>query len=244
MALTAKPISTISYNTEAFVKRKLEALFKAGTIEDYRYIKHDGEDGDKDHMHLWIAPNRRLDTVKLREEFNDVTTEQDKPLGCMPFRGSKTLDWVMYAIHDALYLKSHKSDNDGDGKQEYTLDDIETPFREQLERDYKRALALRQTDSQKVIEEIQQGKDLVAIAYESDINPTKIGAIANLMRIDRVAQEEKRYNSLKDERIQELQQEVHEQQLTIEGLMLKDLEDKTGEDLHTKKRRSVFDEEE
>lgn len=244
MALTAKPIGTISYNTEPHLKRVLDNLLQTKRIEDYRYIKHEGEDGDKDHIHVWLSPNRRLDTAELREMFNEIDNTSDKPLGCLPFRASKGDHWIMYAIHDALYLKSHKSDNDGDGKIEYNLDDIETPYREQLERDYRRAISLRQTDSQKIVDAIEQGKDLVAIAYESDINPAKINAMASLYRIDRIKEEEKNYRTLQEQRIKDLEGDLQEQQLTIEGFMLKDLENRTGEDLHTKKQRSVFDEEE
>lgn len=244
MALTAKPISTIAYNTEAFIKRKLEALFNAGIIEDYRYIFHYGEDGDKDHFHMYIVPNRRLDTVKLRLEFNEIQTEDDKPLGCMPFRSSKNGHWIMYVIHDPEYLKAHKSDNDGDGKIEYPLSDIKTPFEEQLKRDYKSALSLKNTDSQKVINEIHQGKYLTEIAYESNINPSTIITVANLMRLDRIALEEVKAQTLKDTVIDDQRVLIAEQQQSLETLMLNDLEEKTGLDLHSKKRESVFDDEE
>lgn len=242
MALTAKPISTISYNTEEHLKRVLEALFKSGRLEDYRYIKHIGEDGDKDHFHLIMFPNRRIDTVELREMFNEATVESDKPLGCLPIRTSKPDHWLMYVLHDPVYLVAHKSDNDGDGKIEYQLEDIKTPFREQLERDYKTALALQKTDNQKIIEAIESGDSLVSIAYSQNINPMKIVGITNLLRQDKALEELEHLESSKDDLIREQRAKIQQLTTTQATLMLKDLEEKTGEDLHTKKKESVFDE--
>lgn len=184
MALTAKPISTISYNTEGHLKRTIENLFNTGRIEDYRYIFHYGEEGDKNHYHIFIVPNRRIDTVELRSIFNEQDPNSDKPLGCLPFRQSKYDHWIMYVIHDVDYLYAHNSDNDGDGKIIYNIEDIKTPFPEQLKRDYKKAISLKNTENQKILNAIEKGKTLTSIAYEENINPTKIIALNNLYSID------------------------------------------------------------
>lgn len=184
MALTAKPISTISYNTEQFIVRKLETMFKANIVTDYRYIKHIGEDGDKDHIHMLIYPNKRIDTAILRNEFIEVPKEQtdnDKPLGCLPFRTSAPDHWLMYVLHDKDYLKAHNSDNDGDGKIEYQIDDIVTPFKEQLIRDYRKALPLRRTENQQIIEALTQGHSIVRILMENNISPQRVATIKNMM---------------------------------------------------------------
>ena len=241
MALTAKPISTISYNTGEFLKRKLDEMLKAHKITDYRYIFHYGEDGDKDHYHVYIEPNRRIDTAVLRDEFNEITTKDDKPLGCMPFHASKFDHWIMYVIHDPKYLMIHKSDNDGDGKIEYPITDIVTPFPEQLERDFKVASRLRETDNQKIIEQMQQGESLTGIAYNNDINPMRIQSIFNLYRADVALQELENLQDAKDDMIREQRQKIEQLQENQQTLMLRDLEKKTGEDLHSKKE-SVFDE--
>jgi len=239
MALTAKPISTISYNTEGFLKDKLDRMFKANIINDYRYIFHYGEDGDKDHFHVYIEPNKRVDTGKLREDFNEVQVTEDKPLGCMPFRSSKFDHWIMYVLHDPEYLKAHNSQNDGDGKIEYKLDDIKTPFAEQLQRDYKVALRLKQTDNQTILDNMNQGKPLTQIAYENDLSPMKILAMSNLARIDTGSM---MINEAMKNRLLEQDQEIERLKSNMETMRLKELENKTGEDLHTKKKESVFDE--
>lgn len=184
MALTTKPITTISYNTEAFLKRKLQELFDSKKITDFRYIYHHGEDGDKDHYHVFMEPNRRLDTAELLDEFKEVDPNKDKPLGVLPFRtNSKRDHWIMYVIHDPAYLRIHQSQSDGDGKIEYQVTDIKTPFEDQLMRDYKSALRLRNTDNQQIIEKVKSGINLIDIAYDLDINPQKISAIMQLMRM-------------------------------------------------------------
>lgn len=189
MALTAKPISTISYNTKQFLDRKLEQMIEAKIIVDYRYIQHEGEDGDKDHIHLLMYPNKRVDTGVLQEEFNEVPngTAEEKPLGVMPFRTSKTDHWLMYVLHDIQYLHNHKSDNDGDGKIEYDLTDIVTPYPEQLARDYKKALALRNTENQEVINRLMIGQQATQIIYDTGINPMKVLAIRNALIQDETA---------------------------------------------------------
>jgi len=102
---TQKPISTISYNTEAFLIEKLEELRKAHTIQAFQYIKHKGEDGDKDHIHLRIEPNRALDPMDLTDLLREYQFGKDKPLGVRTWRPSKEEDWFLYAVHDSAYMK-------------------------------------------------------------------------------------------------------------------------------------------
>lgn len=106
---TGKPISTISYNTTQYLDYILNNLIDNDIIVFYAYIFHKAEENEtKDHIHLYIEPNSRLDTSVLRKKFDevDVTGESDKPLGVMPFRASKWQDWYLYSIHDIDYLRS------------------------------------------------------------------------------------------------------------------------------------------
>lgn len=166
MATSAKPIATISYNTFDFLIAKLKALFEKKKISDYRFIFHLGEDGDKDHFHVWLVPtSSRYNPEELREFFNEIDLEHpanDKPLGCMPFRGSNIEDWLLYALHDEIYL-AEKGEGD-DGKRPYLLEEIITPFPEQLHRDYRSACAkTRQSEESKVIDMFYNGSSYVDI---------------------------------------------------------------------------------
>ena len=186
MALTAKPISTISYNSEGFLTRLLDRLLASNTIVDYRYIFHHGEDGDKDHYHVWIEPNKRIDTGALVNEFIEADPNNELPLKCLPFRTSKSDHWLMYVLHDADYLKAHHSDNDGDGKIAYQVDDIRTPYREQLMRDYKKALPLKQTENQQIIDLIKAGQTITEICSILNANPQRVATLYRAWQYDRI----------------------------------------------------------
>lgn len=101
---TQRPISTISYNSESFLIEKLQRLFDAHVIQAWQYICHKGEDCDKDHIHLRIEPNKRIDPMELTEMFKEYEKGKDKPLGVRPWRQSKEEDWFLYAVHDSDYL--------------------------------------------------------------------------------------------------------------------------------------------
>ena len=121
---TQKPISTISYNSELFLKEKLDNWIKAHIIQTYMYICHKGEDGDKDHIHVRIEPNKKLDPMDLQAELLEYPFGVDKPLGCRPFRPSKEEDWILYAVHDETYLKLKYSGGEKGEKLPYKWQDI------------------------------------------------------------------------------------------------------------------------
>lgn len=125
---TTKPISTISYNTDAYFELKMNELLKAGIISFWAFIKHDGEVNDevrdgKDHIHAYIEPAKSIQTEDLRKMLQEIDfTKPNKPLGCMPFNSSKFQDWYLYSIHDLDYLASK-----GLVKQfYYSLEDVKT----------------------------------------------------------------------------------------------------------------------
>lgn len=111
---TSKPISSISYNTEDFLKAKLSKLTESGIVTFWAYIRHNGESrlddeaAGKDHWHLLLIPNKCIDLVSIGKEFHEFfPNDPHKPLRCMPFRTSKTDDWILYAIHDPDYILFH-----------------------------------------------------------------------------------------------------------------------------------------
>lgn len=107
---TTKPISTISFNTEAFLKERLNDLVKSKKISFYSFVKHkpeDDEGGKKEHFHVYLEPSKIVQTDDLREflkEFDPL--KPDKPKGCLKFNTSKFDHWYMYALHDKRYLAS------------------------------------------------------------------------------------------------------------------------------------------
>lgn len=107
---TTKPISTISFNTPAFLLTKLQELTKAGVLSFWAAIVHQPEDdegGKKQHVHVYAEPARMLQTDDLRQQMQEFDPEHpDKPLGCISWHSSKFGDWYLYALHDRAYLAS------------------------------------------------------------------------------------------------------------------------------------------
>jgi len=113
---TSKPFSTISYNSKEFLILKLTELTRQHIISFWAFIPHKGEAEcdpttgeiikDKDHIHLYVEPNKSINT----DDFRSLLLEVDKkkknklPLGCLPCRSSKFDDFYLYGLHDPEYL--------------------------------------------------------------------------------------------------------------------------------------------
>lgn len=103
---SSKPISTISYNSENFLKNVLFDLVNSGLISNYMYIYHlPDEEMRKEHCHILLFPTKRIQTNDIKNLFNEFDiTHPSKPLGVLDFRNSTPNDWCLYAIHDEMYL--------------------------------------------------------------------------------------------------------------------------------------------
>lgn len=90
------------------LKARLDDLVKKNKIVFYAFMRHlKEEDETKDHDHLWIKPNGRIDTDQLRDELEFINMENiELPFRCLPFDYSKFKDWYLYALHDKAYLLS------------------------------------------------------------------------------------------------------------------------------------------
>lgn len=109
---TSKPISTISYNTEPYLRTRLDELIQAKKISDYMYIIHlPEEDEKKKHIHVWLKPNTLLDTMDLQKHFLELDIQNpQKPFRCLDFRPSQVDDWILYNQHYRPYLLAKGED--------------------------------------------------------------------------------------------------------------------------------------
>ena len=114
-------VSTISYNSENFLKTKLNELCEKHIISDYMYIKHHPEEDErKEHIHLVIRPNQKIDTMEIQDYLTEVIPD-GKPLKCIDFRRTSDLDeWILYELHHPEYLLSKGESR----KYVYTKDDF------------------------------------------------------------------------------------------------------------------------
>lgn len=107
---TTKPISTISFNTPAYLNLKLTELTKAGKISFWAYILHypeDDEGGKKQHLHVYIEPSKLVQTDDIREYLKEYDPDHpETPKGSISFQTSNFGNWYMYSLHDSRYLSS------------------------------------------------------------------------------------------------------------------------------------------
>lgn len=165
---TQKPISTISYNSEKFLREKLDIWVDAHIIQAYQYIPHKGEDGDKDHIHLRIEPNKKLDPMDLLEQLREYRIGEDKPLCCRPFRPSKEEDWILYAVHDEQYLKAKYGGGEKGEKLPYKWQDIRVSEYYDMEIAYIRAKAYLEHTSVNIASRMQQGENPLNLIMQGE----------------------------------------------------------------------------
>lgn len=127
---TRLPISTISYNTEEFLKLKLNELIRSRIISYWFFIEHQAEDDEKkNHKHLYVMPAKTIQTDDLCDELIELTEDITKPLRCLHWQTSKFSDWFLYSIHEETYLMRKGKVR----KYHYKKDDIVCSDVDQLE---------------------------------------------------------------------------------------------------------------
>ena len=211
---TQKPISTISYNTEPFLREKLDTWLNAHIIQAYQYICHKGEDGDKDHIHLRIEPNKKIDPMDLMEQLREYQIGKDKPLGCRPFRPSKEEDWILYSVHDEQYLKVKYGGGEKGEKIPYRWQDIRVPDYYDMEIAYIRAKAYLEHTSVNMATRLQNGDNPLSLILQGE-NVYTVNALMRALSVtdyQRVTDELARVSS----QLSMLTRAVEEYGLTIE----------------------------
>lgn len=134
---TKNAISTVSYNTEGFLLDKLDRLVRTKKIEYYIIVHHIGELNEvgvieKDHTHVYLCPNGKINTMDLGEEFIEFTKDNPKPLKCIQWRSSKIDDWILYNSHDPMYLLSKFETR----QYQYSYEEFITSDENQFARDW------------------------------------------------------------------------------------------------------------
>lgn len=192
---TQKPISTISYNTEPFLKEKLDTWYKAHIIQSYQYICHKGEAGDKDHIHVRIEPNKRIDPMDLQEQLREYQIGKEKPLGVRPFRPSKEEDWFLYAVHDKEYLKTKYKGGEKGEKLPYKWEDIKAPEDYDVEIAFLRAKQKLEHTGANIAHRMRQGEGAMKLITEGE-NVYIVNQIMRAMNITEYERLQEEFNEL------------------------------------------------
>lgn len=180
---TQKPISTISYNTEPFLREVLERLYKAHIIQSYQYIFHVGEDCDKNHIHLRIEPNKRIDPMDLSVDFLEFDpVRPDKPLSVRPWRPSKEVDWILYAVHDPEYLMIKYGEFEKGEKLPYDWRDIKASEWYDTEIAYIRAKQSLKHSQVNMLSRLSQGESALRLVMQGE-NVHTVRALTSVLKM-------------------------------------------------------------
>lgn len=186
---TQKPISTISYNTTLFLREKLTELYNAHIIQAYQFIYHKGEDGDKDHIHLRVEPNKRIDQMELTSLLTEYVNGEDKPRGCRPWRPSTEEDWILYAVHDPVYLREKYGENPDKGEKiPYQWEVIEASPLYDVQTMFIRAKAKLSRTQSNVFDRLEHGESFANLVKEG-IPVALVNQLATLLYRDNDLQE-------------------------------------------------------
>lgn len=107
---TSKPLTNICYCTTPYIIATLNKLIDEKYLQWYMFIVHHAdEDLKKEHKHIYLIPNGRIDTNVLDEYLSEVDVNNIKPLGCMIWRAESLNnfgDAYLYYLHDKTYLEA------------------------------------------------------------------------------------------------------------------------------------------
>ena len=184
---TSKPISTISYNTEKFLREKIYYWKSLGIIEYAMWIKHEPDvDGKKVHYHVYIQPAKLIQTEHLVNdscEFDPLNP--DKPLKMNVFKSSQTTDWILYGLHDESYLREKNLSRN----THYEVSDIESTCEDTLYEMLARAYDYRNNKLEfRIIDAVNNGQNWYQIV-SSGMIPLKQIAGAKILYMALTGQE-------------------------------------------------------
>jgi hypothetical protein len=179
---TSKPFSMISYNTQDFLRDKLNELVEGGLVQFWAFIHHQPEEDEKKaHKHLYIIPQKLIDTQRIEKALQeiDLTDITAKPLGAIFPQSSKFADWYLYGLHDKKYLaykgqkrKYHYNDNAFVVSCQDTFQELKNLI------DYTEINRLSL-----ILEKVENGESLASIIRTSNIPLQLIGQVRQLYDI-------------------------------------------------------------
>lgn len=179
---TQNPISTISYNTEEFLREKLDSWVDAHIIQAYQYICHVGEDGDKNHIHLRLEPNKRVDPMDLTDALREFVMGGQKPLGVRPWRPSKEEDWYLYVVHDEEYLRRKYGGGEKGEKIPYNYTAIQVSDGYDLECAFIRARATLEHTQESIADKLRKGANPLDLVMQGGNNAFVVSNLTRLLR--------------------------------------------------------------
>lgn len=175
---TAKPFSSITYNTKEYLTTKLEECRQKGAISFWAFIEHLPEkDEKKEHKHIYVVPERQIDTKIFMDFFTEIDIAKPlKPLKMMPCRASKWQDWYLYALHNTEYLRSKGQERE----YTYTLEQINSSDNDYLLELAKTIDFSKFNKNANIVKKIKQGASLLDLVETGEIPISQFNQFKNL----------------------------------------------------------------
>ena len=144
------------------------------------YIFHYGEEGDKNHIHLRIVPNKTLDPMDIMDYLKEYDPMRpDKPIKPYQdglFNTSVEADWLLYVVHNPDYLKMKYKNKEKGEKIPYKWQDIVVSDGVPIESLYIRALSSMEHLNPAICKALSNGKSPYEMIMEGE-NPFKVNSI-------------------------------------------------------------------
>lgn len=156
--MTSNPLSTICYQSLDYLTLKLNELIDSHIIQCYMFIWHKGEDGDRDHIHLRVEPNKRIDPMDLTDFLREYIPGE-KPNNNRPWRQSKEEDWYLYVVHYKPYLDFKYNGGEKGEKLPYSWKNIVTSENYDCECAWIRALSYMEHSVVGAAKQLQDGEN-------------------------------------------------------------------------------------
>lgn len=155
-------------------------MIDSHTIQSYMYIFHYGEEGDKDHIHLRIIPNKTLDVMDIIDYLKEYDPKHPdfpiKPYQDGVFDNSPEADWLLYVVHNPDYLRMKYKNKEKGEKIPYKWENIVASEGVPVESLYIRALSSMEHLSPAICKALSNGKSPYQMIMEGE-NPFKVNSI-------------------------------------------------------------------
>lgn len=198
---TSKPLSTISYNSDNFLRNYLNS----SKIQFWAFIHHIGENdeaGSKCHFHVYFEPSKIIDIKSWADESKELDLlHPDKPLKCMLPRISRFSDWFLYSLHDQDYLLSKLLVK----RYHYKMEDFQTSDVDEL-RIRIRSIEVPNNQIMRLKKALEVGMNFHQAFWAGLINPQNIRNMSDSWALLEDLYEKKKNKKIEQKSLQDLQE--------------------------------------
>lgn len=193
---TSKPFATISYNSKEFLINHLNEQLRLHNISFWSLILHTKEEENKkDHWHVYVVPNGRIDTDLFLSNFQELDTNNPLiPLKCMPANSAKFADWYLYVLHDKNYLAFKKMTR----KYHYTKEEIITSDNDYLNELIDLIDYTKINKQAQILSRLAQGEKLVSLINTGEISISQITQYIRYLELLDKEDYDTKYNTRKE----------------------------------------------